>query len=229
MNTKKPAFIFATENEAMPFLSSMQGTVIHSLPYCKIFEGIFAGTNILLAVSGIGKIKAALAANALIEKFSVTYIINLGYAGLLNKEILKKGGIFIATDSVQYDFDLSALDNCPAGYHQDIGMTFLECDKKMLSTVKKKNFNAAFGRVASGDRFLSSPLESEKLINEFSADVCDMELAAIMFTAKLHNIPVFAVKIISDVVGNEDDYYEAGDLIKKTVEIAVFVLNNITL
>ena len=224
---KNIALIFATEREASPFLSVLKNKKITKTPYAEFYEGNFINKKIIIAVSGVGKIKAALTTNALKEKFFINYIINIGYAGLLNKDITEKGGILIAIDAVQYDFDLSAVDNCPVGYQQDVDSVFLACDTNVIKLMKKSNFDVAFGRVASGDKFLSDKHDSDSLRSTFNADACDMELASILFVSKLNQISVSSIKIISDVVGNEDNYYNTGNIIKKAIDITVFLLNNL--
>ena len=51
----------------------------------KFFTGLLKGKDVVIVKSGIGKVNAALCAQALILKFSVTKIINTGIAGAFAK------------------------------------------------------------------------------------------------------------------------------------------------
>ena len=54
------------------------------------------------------------------------------------------------------------------------------------------------GKVVSGDQFISSKEQKEKLINVFHGDCAEMEGAAIAHAAYLNNIPYLVIRAISD-------------------------------
>ena len=70
--------------------------------------GKYCGNSIVLVISGIGKVNAAVCTQVLIDHFGVDYIINTGCAGAIHPE-LGIGDILISTDAVQHDMDVSAL------------------------------------------------------------------------------------------------------------------------
>jgi len=67
-------------------------------------KGKFGDNQIVLVVSGIGKVNAAICTQILIDDFKVKSIINVGVAGGLGENI-KPGDIVIAENLVQHDMD----------------------------------------------------------------------------------------------------------------------------
>ena len=55
-----------------------------------------------------GKVNSARTAQILIDNFNLDYIINIGVAGGINKD-LQIGDIVVGKALVQYDFDLTKL------------------------------------------------------------------------------------------------------------------------
>ena len=71
---------------------------------CKgIFEGSAFGHTVYISESGIGKVNAAIAAQRLIDRFEVEYLINSGVAGCLTKELSTCDAV-IAKELVYHDF-----------------------------------------------------------------------------------------------------------------------------
>ena len=62
------------------------------------------GKEVVLAVSGVGKVNAARVAEAMILKYNPDFIINTGVAGGLNPE-LSIGDIVLSRELVQHDMD----------------------------------------------------------------------------------------------------------------------------
>ena len=54
------------------------------------------------------------------------------------------------------------------------------------------------GRVCSGDQFISTKEQKEKIINNFGGMCCEMEGAAIAQTCYLNNTPYVVIRAISD-------------------------------
>ena len=72
------------------------------------FSGQLGSHEVVVVQSGIGKVNAAICAQILIDDFQVTYIINTGVAGSLNKD-LDIGDIVVSVDAVQHDFTVEAI------------------------------------------------------------------------------------------------------------------------
>lgn len=154
--------------------------------------------NIYLINSGIGEINAAAATMLLICKYGVEIIINFGIAGALISEI-NIGDLLIAKDIIHTDFDASAFFSIPKGRYLDKSTTELVCDNKLIALAEKlygKSIRKV--RIASADKFVATKKIKQELINEFNADICEMESAGIIRVAQRANIPALFIKTISD-------------------------------
>ena len=70
-------------------------------------SGTIAGKEVVAAVCGIGKVFAAICAEAMILKYNVDCVINIGVGGTLCKE-LGVMDVAVADQVVQHDMNTSA-------------------------------------------------------------------------------------------------------------------------
>ena len=92
--------------------------------------GKYCGNSIVLVISGIGKVNAAVCTQVLIDHFGVDYIINTGCAGAIHPE-LGIGDILISTDAVQHDMDVSALGD-PIGTIPRLAESYFRADEMLV-------------------------------------------------------------------------------------------------
>ena len=168
--------------------------------------GKMHGNSVVLVCSGIGKVNAAVCTQLLIDMYGVDYVINVGVAGALVKE-LNIGDIVISSDVVQHDMDC-----CGFGYEPGIiprlGCSFFVADPELVrmareaceSVTKKK---AIVARIASGDQFISDSAAKSRIRNTFKACCVEMEGAAIAQTSWLNKIPFVIIRAISDKANEE--------------------------
>ncbi len=163
------------------------------------------GKDTVLAVCGVGKVNAARTAQAMILKYNPECIINTGVAGGLSSS-LKIGDIVISEKVVQHDMDTTALGDEP-GFLSTPPLVFIPADKSLLEkTIEvgaSLDISVVSGTIASGDKFISSEEDREKIIRLFSAAACEMEGAAIGQVCYLSEIPFLVIRAISDG-GNSD-------------------------
>jgi len=162
--------------------------------------GTIFGKKIAIVKCGIGKVFAAIAAEAMILKYSPRLIVNTGVGGALSKG-LNPTDIVIADKLLQHDMDTSPLGD-PKGLVSGINKIYFEADKRaneiLMSAASELGLNASFGTVASGDRFVAEKAEKCRIVEEFSADVCEMEGAAIAQVAYVNGVPFAVARAISD-------------------------------
>ena len=173
------------------------------------FIGSLGGHMTVIAKCGIGKVNAALCAEAMIIKFNPDIIINTGIAGTLSKE-LSILDIAIAKSVVQHDFDISVLGH-PKGQVPDLDKTELPSDfatsRAIEAIAKRLGINCLCGVIASGDQFICREQQKEMITNEFSAIACEMEGASIGQVCYLNKVPFAVIRAISDSAdGSEMDY-----------------------
>lgn len=166
--------------------------------FYKVYKGFEGENEIYMACSGIGKVNAAACTQKLIDEFRVDFIVNMGIAGGIAKE-LKTLDVVIGKDVVYHDFTPdSILDKYYPFTH-----TF-ECDKKLIKAAEAvceaspvvENYYV--GRIASGDCFVEAG-EDKRRILELGAQCCEMEGAAIGHVAHNSGVPFIIIRTISDL------------------------------
>ena len=171
--------------------------------------GSLQDTPVVLVKSGVGKVNAAVCAQILISEFRVTRIINTGVAGALSGD-LNIGDLVISTEAVQHDFDTSILGS-KKGEITYTGMVAFPADERLRKKAVDAilalfpDFTIFEGRVCSGDQFIVSLEQKQKIISEFGGLCCDMEGAAIGQTCFLNGIPWVVLRSISDRVDGTGD------------------------
>ncbi len=192
--------IGAMEPEVEGLISEMSDKTVEIISGIAVNLGKIGEKQVAVAKCGIGKVFAALCAEALIIKYSPSLIVNTGVGGALSKD-LKTGDIVIAESLCQHDMDTSAIGD-PVGLVSGINKIYFDADKRasqiLLEAAKSLGLTAREGRIASGDKFIASADDKTRITKEFSADVCEMEGCAIAQVAFVNNIPFAVVRAISD-------------------------------
>ena len=167
--------------------------------------GKYCGNSIVLVISGIGKVNAAVCTQVLIDHFGVDYIINTGCAGAIHPE-LGIGDILISTDAVQHDMDVSAL-GAPIGTIPRLAESYFKADEMLVKLAQEaaaetaetaENYHVILGRVASGDKFIGTKEGKEHIKRYVQGDCAEMEGAAIAHACWLNRIPFVIIRAISD-------------------------------
>ncbi len=186
-------FVIALQSEADSLLNRAENLKEIKLADKKAYTCTLCGTQMVVAISGIGKVSAALTTQLLIDKYSPDYIFNFGTCGGMNDsvQILK---YYAIQKCCQYDFDLSELDNVPVGYIQEYNTVYFNNYTNGLDFLEKRN-------LASADKFTNKDKDIA-LINSMNCSVCDMEGGAIAQVCTSNNVPLVMIKGISDVQGS---------------------------
>ena len=164
--------------------------------------GKYCGNSIVLVISGIGKVNAAVCTQVLIDHFGVDYIINTGCAGAIHPE-LGIGDILISTDAVQHDMDVSALGD-PIGTIPRLAESYFKADEMLVKLAQEaaaetaENYHVILGRVASGDKFIGTKEGKEHIKRYVQGDWAEMAGAAIAHACWLNRIPFVIIRAISD-------------------------------
>ena len=164
-------------------------------------EGTLEGVAAVLVQCGVGKINAAMCTQILIDCFAVTHVINTGIAGSLLAE-LDIGDLVISKDAIHHDFDLRFWGR-PVGQVPGMDVIAFPADAEMvdLAFAAAESVNAGhtkIGRVASGDQFVCSKEQKEKIIANTAGICAEMEGASIAHTAYRNGIPFVIIRAISD-------------------------------
>ena len=171
----------------------------------EFHSGIIERKQVVIARCGVGKVFAAICAQAMIVRYAPSLIVNSGVGGALGAG-LSTGDIVIADRLCQHDMDTSPLGD-PKGLISGINKVYFETDERareiLLAAARLEKLNAKVGTVATGDRFIADK-ESKRFITEtFGAIACEMEGAAIAHTAFVNRTPCAVIRAISDSADGE--------------------------
>ena len=164
--------------------------------------------EVVAAVCGVGKVFAAICAEAMILKFGVDMVINIGVAGSLTKD-LGVLDVALADQVVQHDMDTSPIGD-PVGLLSGINEIFLKTDAKMRALMQEcledKQIKYLVGTVATGDQFIATDEKRVWIRNHFGAIAAEMEGGSIGHVCYINKVPFLILRSISDSDGGAMDY-----------------------
>lgn len=184
--------VVALKKEAEKFIEKANLKENGYLAGKKIFYGNINGCDIVLALSGIGKVSASLTTQALIDKYQPQAIINFGSVGGIGNVSTKR--YYVVDKCCQYDFDLSDLDNVSVGYIQDYDRVFFNTKTDNIDFLEKV-------ALATSDRFTCKQHDIDT-IKKLGCSIFDMEGCAIAQVCTSNDIPLYIVKGVTDIYGS---------------------------
>ncbi len=203
--------IVAVEEELKAVKNLMTGIRQKTIFGNDFFEGMLGDKEVVLSLSGIGKVNAARTTQIIIDRYNVDAIINSGVAGGISNRV-KIGDIVVGEKLVQHDFDLTAFGREKGMISQRVGK-FIYSDIILVEKAKKElakddSIRGIVGTIASGDIFVTEEVMSKKINAKFEADCCEMEGAAIAQVCFLDEVPFIIIRSISDAPNdnNKVDY-----------------------
>ena len=220
MTDKRPiAIVSAMHDELSQLLALMPDEHKQTRAGREFWLGHLHGHEVVLVLSGIGKVAAATTATLLIEHFQVSQIVFTGVAGGLGKGV-NVGDLVVADSFLQHDLDVSPL--FPRYEIPGYGVATLYAGSQLAEALKQactqvlhdlahvlgQDAITSFGLhqpklhqglLISGDRFVSKTAESQKLQEDLpTALAVEMESAAFAQVCHDYKVPFAAVRTISD-------------------------------
>ena len=201
---EKTGVIGAMEEEVAALKAAMTIGSTRTVAGMEYFEGTLCGRPVVVVQCGMGKVNAGICADTLVNLFGVRRVVNTGVAGSLDNAI-DVGDVVVSTDAVQHDFDVS-----PIGFARGeipyTGLYAFPADERLRALAVRAAGKAApevrvfEGRVCSGDRFIASREQKEKILAGFGGKCCEMEGGAIAQACFLNGTPFVILRAISDKV-----------------------------
>lgn len=222
--------IGAMQMEIENLKPSIKNPVLETISGATFIKGQIDGIDVVAAVSGIGKVFAAVCTEIMVLHFGVDHIINIGVAGTLVKD-LKVLDVAVAESAVQHDMNTSALGD-PVGLISGINVVNFESDKKLTQIVcdvlKDKGINYQTGVIASGDMFVDTDKQRDRIRQTFNAIACEMEGGSIAHVCYINNVPFTLIRSISDGDGSAMDYNTfAGKAAEQSISIVLDVIKRL--
>ncbi len=224
----KIGFIIAMEKEKQALMNLFEDSTCLTIHGINFTKTKYQEHEIVIALAGIGKVNAALTTTLLIEHFAPELIISSGIAGGFDRSL--KTLDFVVATSVSYSDVDAALEGGEL-YGQVPGMPFeYKCAYELVKNAlgNESVEDIYYGKVLSGDQFVVDYNKTSDIVEKHFSNqnvlAFEMELGAVSQIAYLMNVPVIALKCISDIIGesNLTDYntfsYIASSKMAKLVE-----------
>ena len=200
--------IAAMDLELHGLQSAMCNPVEEVISGITFVRGTIYGQNVVAAVSGVGKVFAAMCAQTMILRYAPDAVVNIGVAGTLTKD-LDVLDIVVATAVCQHDMDTSALGD-PAGQISGINLVQIPTDERLSNELEQSVLRCGCkcvrGVIASGDQFVSRQEQKHRIAADFDAVAVEMEGASIGQVCFVNKVPFAVVRTISDGEGADMDY-----------------------
>jgi len=200
---KMKIIIGAMGAELMPLVEKLNGQKVAS---SRIEEYYIEKANLIIAITGIGPVNAAMGLTYLLTKYhdqKIEYILNIGTCGALNQNF-KIGEIFfidkalyLTANATGFGYAFGQIPRMPAFYQSD--RTLVKTFQSQLNKQTIKSCN-----LATSDIFIDSLEVAEFYLKniKIKIDLVEMESTAFFQTAYNFGIPIVGMKIISDIVDN---------------------------
>lgn len=199
-NFKKIGIIAAMDMEIDGIKKAVESPETVSVGGVDFVCGKIGDKEVFVAKCGVGKVYAAMCAQAMILRFSPDCIINSGIAGGLSRDL----GILdcvVANAVVQHDMDTSPVGD-PVGLISGINLIEIEADKTVSNALcraaEKCNITCKSGIVATGDVFVAHDAQRERIVKQFGASCCEMEGGAVGQACYVNRVPFGIIRTISD-------------------------------
>ena len=206
---KNIGIIGAMAEEVSILKENMKDVQISKKAGMEFYAGTLKGKQVVIVMSGFGKVNGGICSQILVDDFGVEAIINTGVAGSLNADI-DIADIVVSTDAIQHDIDVTNWDYKHGQIPRMETSTFV-ADERLADLAKKvceevnPEIKVFKGRVVSGDQFICSKEKKNWLKEYFNAECTEMEGAAIAQAAYLNHVPFLIIRAISDKADDSAD------------------------
>lgn len=201
----KIGILGAMDEEVALLKASLNNVRETTWSHLTFFEGTLHNASVVLVKCGIGKVAAAVATTALVERFAPDYVVNTGSAGGFDIN-LAIGDLVIGSEIKHHDVDLTHFGyklGQPAGGMPEAFM----CDKTLVQAAEAAaetlpDLQHVRGLICTGDAFIGSDEAVAELRSKFpDMRAVEMEGAAIAQTCHMLNVPFLVIRSLSDIAG----------------------------
>lgn len=188
----------------------------------QVWRGEHQGLALAVVQSGIGKVNAAAAATLLLGVLGARTLVFSGVAGGLNPA-LAVGDVLLAERLAVHDYGLVAGEafTATASGVIPIGAPALERPEPVSGEVRARlqalqarlggQVKARLGSVTTADYFLNCAVTRDRLHAAYAADAIDMESGAVAQVAKAWGAPLYVIRTLSDLAG-DNSHLSYGEL-----------------
>jgi futalosine hydrolase len=213
----QPIIVTASTMQELTLLIRAAGASPAGDGFREVYGGRIGKCPIIIAVTGMGKVNAASAVTALLEKTSPRLLINTGCAGAYGGSGLTVGDLAIASAEIFADEGVAT----PAGWkpldcigiplvQRNSSSFYNEFPLSMRYAEKAVHLAVALGLHVRRGKFLTvstcsgTAARGDELHRLFGGVCENMEGAAVAQVALMYNVDSFEVRGISNMVEDRD-------------------------
>jgi adenosylhomocysteine nucleosidase len=198
----RTGIIAAIKTEINLLLEQIEGPLEREHAGKTYVTGRLAGKDVAIVAAGMGKVRAAMAAQSMIDLFGVKSIICIGMGGGLEPS-LKPGDIVIASEVAQHDYDMSGGSSFVGFFVDRVGATLVKCDESLIAQARDaaqrlEKTRVFLGRVLTGDAPVFKREKKDALYSEFGGLCVEMEGAAVGAVCAANGVPFLVIRGVSD-------------------------------
>lgn len=186
------AFVGAMDVEIEYILKALSNIKKEEYRGYTFYLGDRGNNKVVVTKSGVGKVNMAVALTILLDKYHVDYVINSGIAGSYNSKI---GSTSISTEVAYYDFIIPGygfgVPRQPNPYKPSDDIV------NAAKEIYKEDKNIQFGKIISGDRFVTDVKDFGEYDYKNSVAV-DMESASVAQVCYLFSTDFLIIRNVSD-------------------------------
>jgi len=217
------ALVAALEEEARILVRRLAPASVPA-PNLPIWAGV------VLVVSGVGKVAAALATQFLCDTYTPRCVITFGLAGATDSDS-QTGRLIVASGAVQHDMDARPLTKA-RGVIPSLGRAIFLSDSTLSDDLHRAAVLVvevpgivSSGLVLTGDQIVTSREVRDGRLRDFPEGLCfDMETAAIAQVAHQNGISWGALRMTSDAA---DENFKLDEVLSFGVNTAADLFDQI--
>ena len=210
----KPVFVTASTVQELSLLIRIIGAAQdESIIFPEIHRGRIGQRQVIIAVTGVGKVNAASAVTLLLQQASPEFLINTGCAGAYAESGLAVGDLAVATSEIHADEGVLTVDGWQSLELIGIPLItrrgkayFNEFPLSLQATRKALNLATALGLPMKQGKFLTvstcsgTSVQGAELVSRYSGICENMEGAAVAQVAMLFGVDCLEIRGISNMV-----------------------------
>lgn len=216
--------------EAAPFVELLEDAQQIESPTAgwSAVRGTLAGQDAVVTTTGIGLAAAAAAATWAIGAFAPRAVVSAGTAGGLPRDIsvgdvaVSEAATYGTADATEFGYERGQVPGQPVRF---------EAAEALLAAARTAaEPHWRFGRILSGDTFVTARNVADTRETFADAVATDMESCAIAQTASAFGVPWLSVRGISDLCGPEagqDFHMDAGEAAARSRDAVIALLGQL--
>jgi adenosylhomocysteine nucleosidase len=185
------ALLGALKEEVSDLRRQMGLEKVHAEPARHLYRGEHRGRDAVLVQTGMGRERAETATKLVLERYPVTVLVSLGFAGALTED-LKVGDVVVCSTLFCAEGRGQGATK-PISYCSDDGLL-----RHATEALEGTAVRFCLGSGVTVPQVISTPEERRELRKAFDAHVVDMESYWIARIASDKRIPFVEIRSISD-------------------------------